>query len=514
MIWLIAKKDFLLNLISVRFIIGFFLCLIIIPFTMIVSVNDFENQMRIYKIDQENADNHFKNISVYSALRPTVVKKPEVLSILSKGISQNMGNKTTVRLQEYPLFLSGHTTTRDNPLLNAFFSLDFSTVIAIVISLLALVFSYDSLTREREDGTMKLVMTNPLSRISFLIGKLSGLLLTLLPILIFCYLLACLIIVINPNISLTAPDWTGIGLLFLTSIVYMLVFVLLGTFISSLTSHSSSSIILCLLCWIGFLFIIPNMSTYLSQSISRTPLYDNVQAVINDYNKKYNEQVWPMLETKVKEFGGKFVNHWNLNTGYDGYVEMSGGKLEVAKGHQAVKQWSEPYRIDMADKIWVIQKDYLDKLIQQQKVQQYLSWLSPSELFGQATDKLCRTDAEAFMQYMETQRRYREIMIRYFVDNKLFSDFRYFTRQPEADFPTEKELEDHDAGRGGRGYPDDWRVSEYPLINTDDVPRYVYNMSSPMATFQAALGRLAALLGISLVLLLATIGIFMKYDIR
>ena len=71
---------------------------------------------------------------------------------------------------------------------------------------------------------MKLTFTGQVSRISFLMGKLLGLLLTLLPILLFCYLLACLIIVVNPAISLSVSDWGGLSLLFLTSVIYMMVF--------------------------------------------------------------------------------------------------------------------------------------------------------------------------------------------------------------------------------------------------------------------------------------------------
>lgn len=514
MIWLIAKKDFLLNLLSVRFIIGFLLCLVVIPFTMVVSVDDFENQMRIYKIDHDAEETKLKQLRVYSELRPTVVKQPEVLSIFSKGISQNVGNKTKVSLQEYPLFPSGHTSSRDNPLLNAFFSIDFVTVIAILISLLALIFSYDSITREREDGTMKLVMTNPLSRISFLFGKLTGMLLTLLPILIFCYILACLIIMFNPNISITSSDWAGIALLFLTSIVYMVLFILLGMFVSSLTKQSSSSIILCLLCWIGFLFIIPNMATYLSQSISKTPLYDNVQTAIDDYLKEYHMEFERVLNRNKKEVGVKKFRWDHHNRGNDGYEFVAGGKWEVAKVHQLTALWAENYRIDMADKIWALQKDYLDKLERQQQVQQYLSWLSPSELFGQTTDILCRTDKNSFLKYMETQRIYRETIIRFFRDNNLFSSFRYVTPQPEEDFPTEQELEDYYAKKGGRGYPKGFTPYDYPFIDTDNVPRYMYTMSSSMNTFNMALGRLAALLAISVLLLLGTIGVFIKYDVR
>ncbi|MCD8043162.1 MAG: ABC transporter permease subunit [Tannerellaceae bacterium] len=515
MIWLIAKKDFLLNLLSVRFLIGFVLCLVVIPFTMVVSVDYYQNQMRIYQIDREEAEREFRELVVYSRLRPTVVKQPEVLSIFSKGISANIGNKTKVCLQEYPLFPSGHTSSRDNPLLNAFLSIDFATVIAILISLLALVFAYDSITREREDGTMKLVFTGQVSRISFLIGKLTGLLITLLPVLFFCYLLACLIILVNPAIYITASDWIGIILLFLTSIIYMLVFVLLGMFISSLTVHSSSSIILSLLCWIGFLFLIPNMATYLSQSISPMPLYDNVQAVIDDYHKEHNRQYWELLNEKVKEVGLSHIQWWNYDCGSDGYESLSEGKLEMALAHQLRNSWSEPARVEVGDKIWPIQKDYLDKLVRQQQVQQYLSWLSPSELFGQATDALCRTDVPAFLKYMETQREYRQTMVRFFIENNIFNSFLYFTPQPEDTFPTDQEIRDyHERGIGGPEKSGDWDWPENIYINTDNVPRYVYALSTTADTFQAALGRLAALLGIGIVLLLGTIMVFMKYDVR
>jgi len=41
MIWKIAKKEFLLNIISARFVIGFMLCLFLIPFTFTVNTNEY-----------------------------------------------------------------------------------------------------------------------------------------------------------------------------------------------------------------------------------------------------------------------------------------------------------------------------------------------------------------------------------------------------------------------------------------------------------------------------------------
>lgn len=511
MIWLIAKKDFLLNLLSVRFIIGFVLCLLVIPFTIIVSVDNYENQVRVYKIEQAQAEKEMKESRVWSHVRPTVVQEPEPLSIFSTGIISNIGNKVKIAFGEYPLFPEGHTLTRDNPLLNAFFSIDFSKVIAILISLLALVFSYDAITREREDGTMKLTFTGQVSRISFLMGKLLGLLLTLLPILLFCYLLACLVIVVNPEISFSASDWGGLLLLLLTSVIYMLVFLLLGMFISSRVTHSSSSIIISLLCWIWFLFLMPNIATYLAQSISKAPLYDNVQIAMDEYDRTYHkeyEEEWGHITQRLNIKGMDYYNFSQTNN--ESYI-FSGGSRNIPISHQQLQIWATPVMLNNADKKWAMQRNYLDGLVRQQQLQQAIAWLSPSELFAQTTEALCRTDANSFLKYMESLRNYRETVITYFKDNKLFESISYFTPEPLEDFPTQAELDSGDSEawkKYERGY------SEYPKVDASGLPRYIPQNQSLSITLGDALGRLCALLGLAIVLLVGTIVSFMKYDVR
>lgn len=513
MIWLIAKKDFLLNLLSVRFIIGFVLCLVIIPFTMIVSVDDYQNQVRIYEIEQKSADDGMKFSRVWSAVRPTVVTKPEPLSIFSNGIMNNVGNKIKVAFENYPLFPTGHTNTRDNPLLNAFFSIDFSRVIAILISLIALVFAYDSITREREDGTMKLSFTGQVSRISFLFGKLTGLLLTLLPILFFCYLLACLIIILNPGISFSGTDWGGVALLFFSSTIYMLVFILLGMFISCIVKRSSSSIIINLLCWIWFLFLMPNISTYLSQSIAKTPLYDNVQSAMNEYDKENSKKIRDIWKRIENEMGLDGIGHWNFNGGEDGFRETTGGTRTTPLFYLRFLPETAPLGIDNADKKWALQRDYLEKLQHQQRLQQGIASLSPSEIFRQITEILCATSADNFLKYMDHIRDFRETFIRYFTDNKLFASSLYFTPQPIEEFPTEEEMatiQDESA----RNERLNKHSSLYPYLDTSSVPQYIPKPISLSGAFGEALGRLAILMGLIVLLMVGMIISFMKYDVR
>jgi len=514
MLWLIAKKDFLLNLLSARFITGFLLCLVIIPFTIVVNVDNYLNQAQIYKIEKDKADKEYKEVRVWSRLRPAVVKEPEVLSIFSNGISGNLGNKSAIKIGEYPLFPSGHIITSDNPLLNAFFSIDFSKIIAIIISLIALVFSYDAITREREDGTIKLAFTGNLSRITFLLGKITGLLITLLPILLFCYILACLIVILNPGVAMSASDWGGVLLLFLTSIIYMLVFILIGMLISSLVARSSTSIILSLLCWIWFLFLLPNISIYLSQSIVKTPLDDNVQSAVGEFDKSFNKESDEAEKRIMDEFNVEYFNCGSCGFYGDGSKEMIGITQETALYQRGLSIWESSALQSYADKKWAIQKNYMDELIRQEKWQQRIAWLSPSQIFGQTINALCRTDMQSFLKYMENVRNYRETFIRYYTDKKLFESFAYFAPESFETLPSQEEMKRTGQDPWDRLVKQGISYEKFPYLNTDDVPRFVPQPVTLALVINGAMSRLTALLALMVALLIATIATFMKYDIR
>jgi ABC-type transport system involved in multi-copper enzyme maturation permease subunit len=243
MILLIALKEFLNNLVSTRFVIGFLLCLFLIPFTLFVSIDDFNEQFRVYELEKANAEKNFKQVRVYSALRPEIVRPPEPLGVFSQGISSNVGNKVKIWLGVKPLLAEGRTAIRDNPLLNSFFSIDFISILAIILSLLALIFTYDSCTGEKELGTLKMQLSNSISRYKILLGKVIGVYLTILPIILFCYILAFLLVLNYYDIVFSFNDWVRICLLFFASILFLTVFIFIGQFISTRMHTSKASII-------------------------------------------------------------------------------------------------------------------------------------------------------------------------------------------------------------------------------------------------------------------------------
>jgi ABC-type transport system involved in multi-copper enzyme maturation permease subunit len=532
MIWKIAKKEFLLNLVSARFMIGFLLCLFLIPFTLTVNIDDFDNRMRAYRVDKTNADASFKEVRVYSYLRPEVVKPPEPLSIFCQGISSNVGNRVKIWLGEKPLFATGRTAIRDNPLLNSFFSIDFIGIIAIVMSLLALIFTYDACTREKEDGTLKLLLSNSLSRHRILLGKVLGVYLTLLPIILFCYILGTILIFHSPNISFSAEDWGRIILLFFVSLLYFMVFIFIGLLISARLTSSITSIIVCLFFWVFFVFIVPNLAVYLAESWKKVQSYDNLQYVLQDLDKDF--------QNKCDEYVGTleppdWYMNWNMNRSSDGRLIITGNTKSSMERYRKQHEFTEPLRVDYADKKWLLQKAYLEDLNEQRILAERISLVSPSEVFCLVCASLCRTDVASHYRFMNRVRRYREQFIDFYKERKIFSSFLYFTPQPPETFLTADEIVRIRTGGEFKTFDEfrEWLKThtvtfvplrkveipgtifgEYPYLNLSDVPVFQWQDSNVLFDLKQAFMKVAALIIVSIILFYLSFLSFLRYDVR
>lgn len=508
MIWKIAQKEFLLNLLSARFIIGFLLCLFLIPFTITVNIDDYDNRMRVYRVDRANSEDNFKNVRVYSQLRPEIVKSPEPLSIFCRGISGNVGNRVKIWLGEKPLFATGKAAIRDNPLLNSFFSIDFVGIIAIVMSLLAIIFTYDTCTREKEDGTLKLQLSNSLSRYKILFGKVLGVYLTLLPIVLFCYILSSILILRSPIISFRAGDWGRIILLFFASLLYFTVFIFIGLLISARLKSSITSIIVCLFFWVFFVFIVPNLAVYMAESLKKVQSYDNLQYVLQDLDKEYRKKCSEYSNAMEQP---NWQSYWNYFGGPDGSLLIGGTSKAQMERHRKLHEYTEPLRIDYANKKWVIQKAYLDSLESQRSFAETISLVSPSEVFRLVCASLCCTGADGHYRFMDRTQHYRNEFIDFYRAKKIFSSLIYFTPVPAEKFLTAEEITRIHENKVS---PPGSNVEEYPYLDLSDVPVFQWQHPNVLIDLKDAIGKLAALIIASIVLFYLSFVSFSKYDVR
>lgn len=103
-------------------------------------------------------------------LTPQAVFEPTGLGVLAVGQSDIHAGIFPVRTFSDPI---NKASVFYNPSTDLFGSFDFAFVLVFLIPLVVIAFSYNILSEERENGTLQMVMSQPVSLMAFLISRLA-----------------------------------------------------------------------------------------------------------------------------------------------------------------------------------------------------------------------------------------------------------------------------------------------------------------------------------------------------
>ncbi|MDR2057142.1 MAG: ABC transporter permease subunit [Dysgonamonadaceae bacterium] len=517
MVWFIAKKEFRNNIVTPGFIVGLLLCLALIPYTVYTGIRTHTNRLAQYEVDIKTAEDIYMKAHTYAQVNPILVKPVSSLSIFSKGITEQTGSKVKLDRKEKPVFSTDIVSLNENPLMSKFMSMDFAMAIAILLSLLGILFSYDMLSREKEQGTLKLALSHPVSRSTFFLGKIAGIFLTLTPILVICFLVILLIIQLSPSVQFSSGDYGRIGALLLLSLIYFGFFVFLGGFISSRTKSSTASIILNLFIWCILLFLLPNTAAWFGKNISPTDDYRQVDF----YTDQIDKQWWDVQAKEVEEilknenlnlFGWAYC--WDMD--WDGAHATMFTPRESMEYERRKKELANPILLANCNKKWAIQSDYLQQIYRQEKTVRYLSCLSPAGILKLIATSLCRTGTDSEVHFMDQARQFQDMFYGYFVQNKIFSSYAYFTPQKESEFPNDWDESNEQAAR--------WReeakatstfdFNSIAYQDTQSFPRFAYVQPTLGDDLFEQLYLIAGILIMCILLFWLSFMSFIKYDVR
>jgi hypothetical protein len=136
-----------------------------------------------------------------------------------------------------------------SPVADLMTTVDLEFIVTAVLALLAIVFSYDAVCGEREQGTLRLVLSYPVSRGHFLIGKWIGGFLALCSPYLVALVCGSLVLSLGFDFSLNAAAWGGLALLVATSLLYVLAVFGLGIYVSAFVGGRRRRSFFC--CWSG-----------------------------------------------------------------------------------------------------------------------------------------------------------------------------------------------------------------------------------------------------------------------
>ena len=128
-------------------------------------------------------------------------------------------------------------------------AVDWVFIIGGLLSLMALLFTFDAFIGEKERGTLKLVMAQSLPRHTLLLGKFLGTMLALSIVLILALVVNLLIVLALSQVNLGFVEAGRIVGMVGLSLLYLACFVGLGLWVSIRSSTTRSSLVGVLLLW-------------------------------------------------------------------------------------------------------------------------------------------------------------------------------------------------------------------------------------------------------------------------
>ena len=445
MLWTIVRREITANILSFRFLMGLLIYFSLIVTNLFVLTRGYEDRLQSYQTAIRENEDEISKITRYSEFgltrRLKCDRQPKLLSIFNEGVDKRKGNVVTVAHGYVPAVAEQHGS--DNPYLNIFSSIDFTVICQVVMSLLALLFSYDAISREKEAGTLGLTLSCAVPRPTLLLGKyIAGMVSISLPLLA-SFVAGLLVIQFSPYVSFSSSDWGRILLIFLLSMLYVSLFFLVGLFLSTRTDRPSITLMFSMCVWVLFVLIIPNLTVLLVEHASPIQSEEPYKEQAGDQWKQYEAEVKDYLQKRGVENPLDLANPSGVGArsgvnDYDSGETVSASSFRNEEGVSLAQEcygFKENLRAQYANRIWQIHKEYLDKNPNRQSLLALnISRISPAAVYYNTAAILAETDLGSFWRFMEQTRQYRREWVEYLRDKKIFSSRRWFTTEFEEPF--------------------------------------------------------------------------------
>jgi ABC-type transport system involved in multi-copper enzyme maturation permease subunit len=297
MVWLIAKKEFHDNWISHKITIAFALCVILLVVSIGLALKDYSDRLSSYSLSRSGDSIFLDRIATYTVVNNGgevsgnsnigdmvdnigIYRRPAELSIFARGLDDRMNQPVRFldirKLGPQAQINTGSKQER-NKLFALFAPLDFLFITKVMLSLLTILFAFGAIAGERESGTLKLMLSNSVSRGHVLLGKFLGGYASLAAPFLAAVLIALIVAALSPSVVLDGESWARISLMVLNSLGYIAVFFFIGLAVSALAKRSATAVLMLLAIWIVLTLVVPNVGWLVAKRVVEVPSQQQIE---------------------------------------------------------------------------------------------------------------------------------------------------------------------------------------------------------------------------------------------
>ncbi len=263
-----------------------------------------------------------------------------------------------------------------------FLRYDMLFLVEVILSFMIIILAYNSVSKEREDRTMALLLSNSISRTTIILGKIAAYTLVSFIALLLSLITQLLTIYLIGYIPVDASIYANLALFAGISVLYILLWVVITVCVSCASRKSNVSLTYLLIIWLAFVFIIPSSGKMLIERIGeKLPTSEMVNA---DYDR-IRDDMWNEV---AQNNGG-----WR------------GGNLRAneADNHAAERAFAPVY-LKYLDIMEELQYSLASREIAQLKQLYNYSSLSPCFLFRRIAEGISNNQPEVLLNSSRTYR--------------------------------------------------------------------------------------------------------------
>lgn len=386
-----------------KFIWLFLITTILMVLATYIGIREYQKAAAQFDITTQLSDQNLQEARNYESLSTIIHRKPDPLQALISGIHYDVGRRTTVsKSSNTELNRSPYS---DELLFAVFRILDLSVIVQFILSLFALLLTYNSVSGEYEQGTLKLMLANGIPRIRIVVSKWIGISLGLSLALVLPFLISAILIQLY-QLPLMPNDWMKLLVFVGSSFLLLFIFVGIGLTVSSFSKSSSHSFVALLLIWMIISLIIPRLGVMTAGSVIQA----SGQAEINAKVAAYGNTQWDAYQ---EELGKKWEER---NAAMDGMTP------EEKKAYRQEHEWEWLEENDeMRNKLQRNIETYRRRIQQQannnkkrrEEIGFTLARLSPVAAYQLLVMNLAQTDIDLKRRYRKQLNRYQTELVNY-----------------------------------------------------------------------------------------------------
>lgn len=481
MIKLLIEKELKTILLSPKFVSIFAVCTILILMSIFIGILDYRASLTHYETNNTLNEQELKKQRYWSGLSTSVSRYPDPMQIFVSGIHNDIGKQASINTSgTIKLYRSNYT---DNTIFAVFRSMDMMFIFQIVLSLFAVLFTYDAINGEREKGTLKLSFANPVPRSGYIIAKLIGSWLGLVIPLLIPFLLGIAMLLLY-RVPMEATHWQRLGLFIILSVFYFSFFICLGVLMSTLTRGSSGSFLYLLVIWVAFVLIIPRSGVMMAGKFKSVPTTAEISSKLSQNRRQLYDQLNERQDKRYADLRS------NLNTRPEGLTPEE-YSARINEMYSEMNKKNDEDRDQTMEEIRkydaLLNEDWRNRKAEREKLGFSLSRFSPASAYQLAVFDIAGTGLGLKTAYEDQLRNYRDIIINY---------------------RTKKEAEEGDqvitSGSGRERKP----------LDISDMPRFKFTKAGIDKVILGSLMDIAILFIYTLLAITGTFIAFRRYDVR